>query len=388
VTRISLLERSTGRTGQRLRLLFGSSRFGPRRARLAPLRLLLCTTRPDLPTAQINFLRPMQPWVEAGALGLWQATDRSVPRDSPGNWLGWIVDYLAPHAVLVCRDFAAASDILRLARAKGVPLIYHIDDDMTQEPPRASWDELKRPRSMGQLDRVGRYLEGADLVYFSNDRLATHLGSRVGKRSVTAGIPAAAVTRPAARTRPYAAMKFGYMGGSSHSADLAVAAEGIQALMAARPDISFEIFGQIALPPLLAQSRIVRHQAHGDYAAFLDRLNTLGWDFAIAPLASHPFNECKSEVKWVEYAGAGIPALYSDCAVYRNCAGDGAGLLVADDGWSAALRRMADDVPLRHEIATAASEKVARFYTSQRMRGQLRALFLEAGVANAERLVP
>ncbi len=47
-------------------------------------------------------------------------------------------------------------------------------------------------------------------------------------------------------------------------------------------------------------------------------IKSLNIDLAIAPLEQNLFNECKSNIKALEYTAAGIPAVYSDIEPYKN----------------------------------------------------------------------
>jgi hypothetical protein len=48
------------------------------------------------------------------------------------------------------------------------------------------------------------------------------------------------------------------------------------------------------------------------------RLMTQDWDLAIAPLESNPFNDCKSNLKLLEYGWCGVPVVCSDVTAYQG----------------------------------------------------------------------
>jgi len=77
-------------------------------------------------------------------------------------------------------------------------------------------------------------------------------------------------------------------------------------------------------------------------------------DLALAPLAPHPFNEAKSELKVLEAWALGLPVIASDIAPYRRAIGNsGAGLLVPNDpkAWKEAIYKVAEDPELRRNMA-------------------------------------
>ena len=47
------------------------------------------------------------------------------------------------------------------------------------------------------------------------------------------------------------------------------------------------------------------------------KLANLDLDLALAPLESHIFNDCKSNLKLLEYGACGYPVVCSDVAAYR-----------------------------------------------------------------------
>ena len=77
-------------------------------------------------------------------------------------------------------------------------------------------------------------------------------------------------------------------------------------LMALRPDMSeFEKSFDIHLVP------------HMPYKDFKYYLGTEGFDIGLAPLTDTGFSKYKYFNKYIEYTLAGIPAIYSDCPLYR-----------------------------------------------------------------------
>lgn len=53
-----------------------------------------------------------------------------------------------------------------------------------------------------------------------------------------------------------------------------------------------------------------------EYPAYLKSIKA---DFAIAPLSDGIFNECKSNIKMLEFTAAGIPCIYKNIYPYYNC---------------------------------------------------------------------
>lgn len=84
-------------------------------------------------------------------------------------------------------------------------------------------------------------------------------------------------------------------------------------------------------------------------------------DFAIGicPLSKSPFNDCKSDLKWLEYSSLGIPVIASASPAYDAIEPGVTGLLARNlSDWEAHLSRLLDDEDLRARLGRAAREEV------------------------------
>jgi hypothetical protein len=98
------------------------------------------------------------------------------------------------------------------------------------------------------------------------------------------------------------------------------------------------------VPPLLAdlKNKIEFHRWKNifDYPAFIKGLDV---DFGIAPLHQCLFNDCKSNIKMLEYVATGIPAVYSKIEPYKNAHLQS----VSDSEIISHIESLAKDVDLR-----------------------------------------
>jgi len=127
--------------------------------------------------------------------------------------------------------------------------------------------------------------------------------------------------------------------------------------------VRFEFVGWC--PDALLDSPIVSRVAHIPvYADFARFVATRSWTAALAPVSDSLFENCKTSVKYREYAAARLPGIYSDTALYNvDVVHERSGLLVANDAasWLAAIERLVDDEALRqHIIANAYQDIVER----------------------------
>jgi glycosyltransferase involved in cell wall biosynthesis len=90
---------------------------------------------------------------------------------------------------------------------------------------------------------------------------------------------------------------------------------------------------------------------------------TLDFDIWLAPLTMKPFDYSKSNIKVLEYAARGIPAIATDCNVYRSFIRHGEnGFLVKEDHeWLKYLSILANDDELRRKMGDAARADAAQW---------------------------
>jgi glycosyltransferase involved in cell wall biosynthesis len=84
-----------------------------------------------------------------------------------------------------------------------------------------------------------------------------------------------------------------------------------------------------------------------------------GFDFAIAPLVAHPFNETKSKIKWLEAGIQGIPLIASRIGPYATIPA-GCAIRVGNDHeeWTEAMISLLVDADLRQMYRENAYETV------------------------------
>jgi len=95
-----------------------------------------------------------------------------------------------------------------------------------------------------------------------------------------------------------------------------------------------------------------------EYLAFLQRL-----DIGIAPLQDNPYNQCRSDVKFLEYASRGVVSVLRSLGPYSVSAEHGkTGFLYnTPQQLSEILSQLVSDMPLRERISRNAYEYVENF---------------------------
>lgn len=359
----------------------------------APFRLAVFADAAGA-TLQINVLRPLARAMGAGVVVAPVLTETDVARcgETEAEADGAIAAFLCalrPDVVFVSRyGGVGAGAIIVAARMVGAPVVFHLDDNLFAVPPEVGTDKARKYGDPARQTALRRLLAEASLVYLSTDLLRRQLeaGGQLARPAFVGAIASASDPLPAARSQAQdSPIVFGYMGSSSHGADLALALPAVMDCLGQHPDARFELFGTIARPAELEPfgARIAHHPTIADYDAFLHRLAELGWHFALAPLRDTPFNRAKTNTKWVEYAAAGIPAIFSEHPIYKNCCEGGAGMLVGDDGWTEAIESMLADATFRDSVRAKARHRVTSEYALVDLSRQLLDVFARAGVTVA-----
>lgn len=289
-----------------------------------------------------------------------------------------------PHVLVLSRYTSELGlDWIRLSREAGIPVVFHIDDDLLAVPASLGEAKYKAYNSPERLRALRQNIEQSDLLYVSTSELARRFEDHGISTAIIPGSLYCSV-RPdeiGALLPPASGPVIGYMGTSGHAADLAMVLPAICEVMDVVPGMQFEVFGTIKMPPQMERfGRRVRHiEAVGDYKQFLAHLRTLGWWIGLAPLEDNPFNRSKADTKWVEYSSAGIPVIASDLPLYERACADGAGILAnSKEDWKRALLELVYRPDLRKRMVERAQARLHEAYTHECLRSQVTEIFSRA----------
>ena len=165
-------------------------------------------------------------------------------------------------------------------------------------------------------------------------------------------------------------------GSKAHDVDFQAAAPALAAVLRGHAQARLRLIGEVQLPAeLLGLSAQVERWPATGYAAYLGVLGEA--DISIAPLEDTPFNDAKSNIKFLEAAMLGLPSVCSPRAAFRTAVEDGVtGFLAADTAeWQDALTRLVVDAGLRARVGQAALGAVSARYAPARIaETQARAL--------------
>lgn len=314
------------------------------------------------PTAHIRVLRPLV------------AAARNAGHEVRTVDTGWLLagGLAGIDALVVQRDAVPAGSmpaLLTAVRERDIPLLYEIDDLLWDIPEDHGDHAIDAAQRAAILSAAG----AADVVTTATPALGELLGRCNRNVRVVPNMPDPALWMsplPAvARDRILAlhgletgAPRILYMGSRSHANDLELVAPAVERFLRKHP--GFEVI-QVGGGLLLPGARELKvPDEYPDYPGFVTWFRAVASAamFALAPLRETPFNMVKSDIKFLDYALAGVPGIYSAVGPYGRSISDGVhGLLASDDpeAWLEAMTRLAADPGLRESLREGA-QRLAR----------------------------
>lgn len=249
---------------------------------------------------------------------------------------------------------------------------YFIDDnfwEITQETDVGLANFFQHPATVETLDA---FVRNAGVVVCWSSRLREYVAARhpgAVTEFVPPGFDVAAATRllerrAALSARPARGVRIGYPTTPRPRVASLLVSIVRHFLERYGDEVSFEFIGW--MPEALSElPNVVLHPWIADYDSFLEFELGRHWDLGIAPLIGDVFDQFKTDNKYREYAGCGIPGVYSRVSPFVETVRHGVtGLLVANEPaeWIAALERMVQSPELRRSIAAAGIDEVRRSY--------------------------
>lgn len=243
----------------------------------------------------------------------------------------------------------------RRARGPFSRLVYDADDDVFSVSPE-NWAAYHLYSKAETQDAVTHMAQVSDLVTVTTQYLAGVMRERTGNEHVAVlpnCVPAFTLDLPR-QEQPRPAV--GYQGGASHGADVGLVAGPVRRFLKRFPGWDLRLGGTDYRPTFKAGDQVKFREwvpVYDDPEAYY---STLDFDIGLAPLVGKTFDASKSNIKVLEYGARGIPAIASDCDVYRSFIDHGRnGFLVKEDHeWLRYLSILASDDDLRLKMGEAA----------------------------------
>lgn len=364
----------------------GGQRVGEVRPAPTKAAKVLFVANGFIPTLQLSFIKPLTGCEAISEVKV--LTEEELrgefgdqhSKDEAGQAFLDKMKAFEPDLVVFCRYSGPHSPLLSgWAQANGVPVIYHIDDDLLNVPREIGQRKFRAHNRPERLASVRHLLSSADLVYCSTGPLLRAFREQGFTSPMLSGkiYCAGEVLRPACE-RPVT--KLGYMG-FDHAHDLAMVLPALVEVLRANTHVQFELFGSIPKPEELEEfgDRVTVIPPEPIYENFLAKFAALDWDIGICPLATTRFNAVKANTKWVEYTSVGAAVIATRGMVYDDCCDDGCGILASShDEWVAAMNALCNDGALRYRQVARAQARLEGEYSTPRLLEQIRNVFARA----------
>ena len=251
------------------------------------------------------------------------ATPPEVARAAPDSVV--LQRQLEWHQIAFIEQLQVLSDTFR---------VFEIDDLITNLPPK-SVHRKNIARDIGE--RMKQALGYCNRLVVSTEPLARAYGrlcdevvvlpNRLEKSRWLSLVP---------KRRPHGKPRVGWAGAIGHTGDLAAIASAVQATA---KEVDWVFFGMCPdnLRPFAAEVHawVPLHE-------YAEKLASLDFDLAIAPLEQHPFNEAKSNLRLLEYGVLGYPVLCTDILPYQ-CELPVTRVANRHNAWTKAIRDLVAD---------------------------------------------
>ncbi|MDV9034059.1 glycosyltransferase [Pseudomonas sp. RAC1] len=236
---------------------------------------------------------------------------------------GWIqgrLDYSTPEMIeiereqpdviiLQCRYTTTSLDEMkRIKRLSNARRIYEIDDYII-DVPKKNAHARNMPSNMRELVSEGIGL--CDRLVVSTQPLADALSGmhhdiRVVPNMLAAHLWADRHSERQTTLRP----RVGWAGGTSHRGDLELLLDVIRTLA---EEVDWVFFGMC---PDVLRPYVKEFHKGVPLAVYPQKLASLNLDLALAPLEQNLFNDCKSNLRLLEYGACGFPVICTQTKAY------------------------------------------------------------------------
>ncbi len=153
----------------------------------------------------------------------------------------------------------------------------------------------------------------------------------------------------------------GWQGSQTHDVDFKTALPALRAMVDEYPNVIVRFFGSV---PLSVKDVIPEERFQWtkgvEMARYPATLRYVNYDIGIAPVTDSLFNQCKSNIKWLEYSALGLPCVASNVYPYARSIEEGVtGFLASTpDEWYVKLKALVESESLRKTIGAQAQTHV------------------------------
>ena len=205
---------------------------------------------------------------------------------------------------------AQLDNMQRVKELNRIFKIYELDDYLPNLPVKSVH---KKDIAQDVIKTLRRGLGYVDRFVVSTDTLAeSFAGLHPDIRVVRNRLPPEWWAGLASRRQRGRLPRVGWAGGAGHTGDLELVADVVKALAS---EVEWVFMG---LCPDKLRPYVHEVRPGVPIDTYPQALAALDLDLAIAPLEQNLFNECKSNLRLLEYGACGFPVVCSDIACYRG----------------------------------------------------------------------
>lgn len=259
----------------------------------------------------------------------------------------------------VCEHVSDAERLVDISRSKGRKLVTDFDDGFIHIDADHPEYELYQSRN----DGIRVLMSNADESWFSTEHLMNAYRRDCERAVVIENRLDPRIWRNFKQQRKILeskAVHILYMGTATHDADFNMLLDQLDGLHSLAPDsFKLTIVGAMRNPPkrvwLSTMAPDADNRMYPRFARWLVRNNS--FDVGICPLVQTKFNDCKSDLKILDYAALGLVPMVSDCVPYTKTAiaNKCAVVVPTRTGWTDALHAIVKDRDRGREIANTAT---------------------------------
>ncbi|WP_311886176.1 MULTISPECIES: glycosyltransferase [unclassified Pseudomonas] len=327
---------------------------------------------PGLRTGWTAFSRPQLPNVlavpiNASAIGHYRMSQPLIELEAANRAEGCIryglpslieIERQSPDVIVLQGRYSqgAIDEIPPLKKFCHARRIFELDDYVIDVPHRNA--HIRNMPNKQEMERMVRQAIGlCDRVVVSTQPLANALSDMHHDIRVVPNMLAQNLwTGLRSQRRTSKKPRVGWGGGTSHHGDLAVIADVVRELA---NEVDWVFFGMC--PDDL---RPYMHEFHGVIAldVYPAKLASLNLDLALAPLEFHIFNDCKSNLRLLEYGACGYPVICTDTEAYQGYLPCTRVKTNSTDEWLQAIRMHLADPDASYRMGDDLREVVMRDY--------------------------
>lgn len=275
--------------------------------------------------------------------------------------------YEADMVVVQRQGSEIAMNTTRRLLQNGTIMVSEIDDNLWSVPPDIAY--VKKEWHPVALRLLEKHFSICHAVTVSTPKLAKLVKPFNPNVFI---LPNLVVFDPAFQKQEFGKIRIGWSGSDTHLGDFTPDIQ--QALLDIkekyRDDVDICLMG--CVPDRMHFKTSFHHfiQPH----LYLPKFRALGLDIGIIPARDNAFNECRSNLKFVEYSSSRMVTIASNIEPYRNSIIHGrTGLLISKNNrknWFNMLRDLIEDEKSRREMADRAYDYCYENYSVQNKKQQ------------------